>query len=218
MKRLTWFLLPLFLFLAVCVFLFKGLFSDPMARESEVLAEPFPVFTLPDLMDEGITYDNSIFEGEVTLINIWGVWCITCAIELPYLTQLRQEGVRIVGLYYDQDIDPDFGIKTINRVRTEVVDMLNRYGNPYAFNIFDVYRDTSLDLGVTGAPEMFLVDQQGIIRVHHVGDVNERVWRSKFLPVMSELSPDFSMLGETIASHENQALQTSSSLKESFSE
>ncbi|WP_371192536.1 redoxin family protein [Glaciecola sp. SC05] len=188
MARLTCFLLPLILFLAVCVFLFKGLFSDPMARESEVLAEPFPQFTLPDLMDETIRYDNRIFDGQITLINIWGVWCITCAIELPYLTELSQQGVRIVGLYYDQDIDPDFGTKTINRVRGEVTETLNRYGNPYSFNIFDVYRDTSLDLGVTGAPEMFLVDQQGIIRVHHVGDVNERVWSSKFLPVMNELS------------------------------
>jgi cytochrome c biogenesis protein CcmG/thiol:disulfide interchange protein DsbE len=42
-------------------------------------------------------------------------------------------------------------------------------------------------LGVTGAPETFLVDQNGIIRVHHLGDVNERVWRNKFLPVMNEL-------------------------------
>jgi cytochrome c biogenesis protein CcmG/thiol:disulfide interchange protein DsbE len=187
MSRLTWFLLPLILFLGLCVFLFKGLFSDPMVRESEVITEPFPPFSLPDLMDESVTYNNSIFDNEITIINVWGVWCVTCAIELPYLTQLRNEGVRFVGLYYDQDIDPDFGTKTINRVRSEVIETLNRYGNPYEFNIFDVYRDTALDLGVTGAPETFLVDQNGIIRVHHLGDVNERVWRNKFLPVMNEL-------------------------------
>jgi cytochrome c biogenesis protein CcmG/thiol:disulfide interchange protein DsbE len=187
MSRLTWFLLPLILFLGLCVFLFKGLFSDPMVRESEVITEPFPPFSLPDLMDESVTYNNSIFDNEITIINVWGVWCVTCAIELPYLTQLRNEGVRFVGLYYDQDIDPDFGTKTINRVRSEVTETLNRYGNPYEFNIFDVYRDTALDLGVTGAPETFLVDQNGIIRVHHLGDVNERVWRNKFLPVMNEL-------------------------------
>lgn len=188
MGRLSWFLLPLILFLSLCVFLFKGLFSDPMERESEVIYEAFPAFSLPDLMDETITYDNRIFEGEITLINVWGVWCITCAIELPYLTELSNQGVRFVGLYYDQDIDPDFGTKTINRVRSEVTETLNRYGNPYSFNIFDVYRDTALDLGVTGAPETFLVDQQGIIRVHHLGDVNERVWNNKFLPVLTSLS------------------------------
>ena len=187
MSRLAWFFLPLVLFLALCVFLFKGLFSDPTVRESEVIADAFPQFSLPDLMDESIVYNNSIFDGEITIINVWGVWCVTCAIELPYLTHLSKQGIRFVGLYYDQDIDPDFGTKTINRVRGEVTETLNRYGNPYQFNIFDVYRDTSLDLGVTGAPEHFLVDQQGIIRVHHLGDVNERVWNNKFLPVLNEL-------------------------------
>jgi cytochrome c biogenesis protein CcmG/thiol:disulfide interchange protein DsbE len=187
MSRLAWFLLPLILFLTICVFLFKGLYSDPMERESEVLAEPFPAFSLPDLMDESIIYDNSIFDGQITVVNVWGVWCITCAIELPYLTQLSQEGIRFVGLYYDQDIDPDFGIKTVTRVRTEVNEMLSRTGNPFEFNIFDVYRDTSLDLGVTGAPETFLVDENGVIRVHHLGDVNERVWAAKFKPVLDEL-------------------------------
>jgi cytochrome c biogenesis protein CcmG/thiol:disulfide interchange protein DsbE len=33
-----------------------------------------------------------------------------------------------------------------------------------------------------------LVDQNGIIRVHHLGDVNERVWRNKFQPVLDELN------------------------------
>jgi len=190
MKRLVTFLLPLFLFLGLCIFLFKGLYSDPTQRESEVLAEPFPVFELPDLNDSNKLYTNDIFAEQVTLINVWGVWCVTCAIELPYLTALSEQGLRVVGLYYDQDLDPDFGIKTITRVRQEVQQMTNRYGNPFSFNIFDVYRNTSLDLGVTGAPETFLVDKDGVIRVHHLGDINPRVWRSKFSPVLAKLDAD----------------------------
>lgn len=113
MKKLLTMLLPLFLFLGICVFLYKGLYSDPMVRESEVLSKPFPVFSLPDLNDENIIYTNDIFNGQVTLINVWGVWCVTCAIELPYLTALSEQGLPVVGLYYDQDIDPDFGSKTL---------------------------------------------------------------------------------------------------------
>jgi cytochrome c biogenesis protein CcmG/thiol:disulfide interchange protein DsbE len=187
MNRITWFVLPLFLFLALTFFLFQGLFSDPRERDSTAIEKTFPSFKLPDLMDESIIYDNSVFEGKVTLVNVWGVWCVTCAIELPYLESLKNDGHRIVGLYYDQDLDPDFGTKTIERVRTEVVSTLNKFGNPYAFNIFDVYRDTSLDLGVTGAPETFLVDQNGVIRVHHLGDLNPRVWEQKFAPVLAEI-------------------------------
>jgi cytochrome c biogenesis protein CcmG/thiol:disulfide interchange protein DsbE len=70
-----------------------------------------------------------------------------------------------------------------------VIATLSKFGDPYAFNIFDVYRNTSLDLGVTGAPETFLVDQQGVILVHHLGDLNERVWRNKFAPVLAEIKP-----------------------------
>lgn len=189
MRRFTTYLIPLTLFLGLCVFLYKGLYSDPTMRESEVLAEPFPVFELPDLQNEQFIHTNEIFTDKVTLINVWGVWCITCAIELPYLTALSEQGLNVVGLYYDQDLDPEFGIKTLSRVRQEVAQMTARYGDPFAFNIFDIYRDTSLDLGVTGAPETFLVDQNGIIRVHHLGDINPRVWRQKFSPVLSEIAP-----------------------------
>ena len=187
MKRLSYLLLPLVLFLGIAIFLFQGLFSDPRERESTVLERPFPEFSLPDLMDETIQYDNSVFDGQLTLINVWGVWCVTCAIELPYLESLRNQGYRIVGLYYDQDLDPNYGTKTIQRVRQEVKQTLGKYGDPYQFNIFDVYRDTALDLGVTGAPETFLVDQNGVIRVHHLGDINERVWQNKFLPVINTI-------------------------------
>ena len=100
-----------------------------------------------------------------------------------------------MGLYYDQDLDPNFGTKTIERVRTEVIATLGKFGDPYAFNIFDVYRDTSLDLGVTGAPETFLVDHNGVIRVHHLGDLNERVWRNKFAPLLADIEAEIKASG-----------------------
>jgi len=183
LKKITIYLLPLVAFLAVLGFLYKGLFSDPRDHQSSLLEQPMPEFVLPDLMNIQQTYSQDIFLGKVTLLNVWGVWCITCAIELPYLNQLREEGKHIIGLYYDQDIDPDFGIKTVERVQQEVTDKLNQLGNPYAFNIFDVKRNLSLDLGVTGAPETYLIDQQGKIRLHHIGDINPRVWNKKFAPV-----------------------------------
>ena len=188
MKKSTWFAIPVIVFAVLIVFLFQGLFSDPRDRGSMALGKPFPTFALPDLFDPGRTYTPEDFKGEVTILNVWGVWCVTCAVELPYLTALReQQGVRFVGLYYDQDLDPDFGTKTLQRVQSEVTNMLNRLGNPYQYQIFDVIRDTSLDLGVTGAPEHFVIDRNGHIRLHHVGDINERVWRTKIKPVYDQL-------------------------------
>ena len=90
-------------------------------------------------------------------------------------------------MYYDQDRDPDFGTQTLQRVQQEVLETTTQLGNPFQFNIFDVYRNTSLDLGVTGAPETLLIDPNGIIRVHHIGDVNERVWEQKFAALYNQL-------------------------------
>ena len=187
MKKWLVFLLPLLAFGVLLIFLFQGLFSDPREHKSSLLEQPMPAFVLPDLMQPEREYTQEVFAGKVTLLNVWGVWCITCAIELPYLTQLQQEGKHIVGLYYDQDIDPDFGLKTVARVQQEVTQKLAQLGNPYAYNIFDVKRNLSLDLGVTGAPETFLIDQQGHIRLHHIGDLNPRVWRNKFESVYQSL-------------------------------
>jgi len=74
-------------------------------------------------------------------------------------------------------------------LRDDVSNMLSRAGDPYQFNILDLERSLSLDLGVSGAPETFLVDKNGTILLHHTGDINPRVWRAKFAPIMQELQP-----------------------------
>lgn len=188
MKKAPLVIAPLVVFAIGVAFLFQGLFSDPRELDSQAKDKPFPAFDLPDLMEPNVRYSPEVFKGQVTLVNVWGVWCVTCAVELPYLTDLKNnQNVNIVGLYFDQDLDPDFGTKTLNRVQQEVRQMLGRYGNPYAFHIFDVFRDTSLDLGVTGAPEHFLVDHNGVIRMHHIGDINDRVWNNKVGPLYQQL-------------------------------
>lgn len=179
-KKYLLLFLPLSFFLLLTVFLLKGLFSEPRYQVSTQINRTLPDFQLMDVMDSSIVYTPNDFIGEVSLLNVWGTWCVTCAIELPYLTSLRQQGVRIVGLYFEQDLDPDFGGKSVEQIRVEIEQTVAKLGNPYQFNIFDERRDYSFDLGVTGAPETFLIDKSGTILIHHVGDLNERVWQDKF--------------------------------------
>ena len=190
-KKLNLAMVPLLLFVVLLGFLLKGLFSDPRERDSALIGQPLPEFQLPDLMDESVIYNaRSLVKDGPVLLNVWGTWCTTCQYELPYLTKLSEEyGVRVVGIYYDQNHAPEFGqIADIPTIRVEVKDMVAQLGNPYAFNVLDLERSLSLNLGVTGAPETFLVDGNGIVRVHHMGDVNERVWRDKLAPVWNELN------------------------------
>lgn len=189
--KLAFFLIPLLVFLVLVYFLLKGLFSDPRDRESVTVNRTIPEFTRTDLMDSNKKWQNTDLVGEVMLINVWGTWCITCDQELPFLTELRGRGVKIVGIYYDQEVDPDFGDTfDIVSLRKDVSAKLARLGNPYQYNIFDDTRELLLDLGVTGAPETFLVDHQGIIRIHHLGDINPRVWQDKFAALYEQLQND----------------------------
>lgn len=191
MKKFALFSLPFAVLMVGAWFLFSGLFSDPRQRDSIIEGQTIPQFSLPDLYNPSVIYTPKVFEGKVTLLNVWGVWCVTCAVELPYLTQLvEQEGIRVVGLYFDQDLDPDFGTKTVEGVQQEVQAMLGRFGNPYLFHILDYRRDLALDLGVTGAPEHFLIDANGKVRMHHLGDINERVWKSKLNPILNKIKSE----------------------------
>lgn len=180
MKKVVVTAFPLSAFILLIVLLFNGLFSDPSVRESAFIGRPVPTFNLPDLMVDGHRYQASVFNGQYSLINVWGTWCTTCKIELPYLQQLSQSGLKIIGVYYDQDTDPLFNKQSLDSLRREVTETLERFGDPFAFNIYDVNRELSFDLGVTGAPESFLINPEGVIVAHHIGDINPRVWRQVF--------------------------------------
>ena len=64
---------------------------------------------------------------------------------------------------------------------------LRRDGNPYSQVIFDKGSLLAIDLGVTGAPESFVIDKQGRVRYKHVGIISDRVWNNKLKPLIETL-------------------------------
>ena len=128
----------------------------------------FPKFELETLAGEKIF--NSRIEGNDLLLNVWASWCITCRVEHPYLMNLKRQGIPILGLNYKDE-------------REDAIEWLNKYGNPYDDNIYDYKGSLALDLGVTGAPETFLIIN-GQVVVHYQGEVNEMVWNEVFVPAI----------------------------------
>ena len=51
----------------------------------------------------------------------------------------------------------------------------------------DLSGRVGMDWGVTGAPETYLIDGTGTIRLKHVGPIDIDVWRKKFVPKITEL-------------------------------
>ena len=129
-------------------------------------AKNFPLFELNDL--DGNPVKNQSLSG-IKLINVWASWCITCLVEHPFLTKLSDENVQIVGLNY-KDSD------------NKASEWLQKHGNPYVFSIYDPRGDLAFDLGVTGAPESYLlIDNQLVANIQ--GEMTLKKWETIFNPL-----------------------------------
>lgn len=151
--------------LVVIVFYGKVLFSVADDDLNQFESKPLPEFFLLNL--EGNPVDVSNLAG-IKLLNVWASWCITCLVEHPYLSELSSKGFDVIGLNYKDSSD-------------KAQNWLNKYGNPYQFSIYDPRGDLAFDLGVTGAPETFLVVNSQVIE-HIQGELTKKKWETIFLP------------------------------------
>jgi cytochrome c biogenesis protein CcmG/thiol:disulfide interchange protein DsbE len=168
------FLVPLALFGVLVVFLAIGLTKDPRHVPSPFIGKPAPAFDLPDLLDRQARVSPEDFRGQVWLLNVWGSWCPECWREHQYLTELARQGIPIVGLNWKDE-------------PAAAQDMLRRAGNPYVAIAEDVSGAAGIDWGVYGAPETFVIDQQGVIRYKQVGSVTPELWQEELGPLVRDL-------------------------------
>jgi len=173
MQRFKLFI-PLIIFVILAVFFWKGLSLDPSAMPSALIDDPVPNFELPTVKDESTIVTQDVFKGQVSLLNVWATWCISCRVEHPYLNKLSGEGVAIYGVNYKDD--------TIAAQK-----WLQEFHDPYQLSVVDADGRLGIDLGVFGAPETYLIDQRGVIRYKHVGVVDERVWSKILKPLYDSL-------------------------------
>lgn len=178
MRRLLY-LAPVALFGVLALFFLKGLTMNPRDIPSVLINRPVPEMNLAPLPGRGedTGLATADLKGRVSLVNIYGSWCIACVQEHPYLMKIKQMGiVPIHGI--DWRDDPAEGAK-----------WLKKHGDPYdRVGVDPAPGRTAIDFGVTGAPETFVVDKAGIIRYKHIGPVNQDVWDNTLLPIIKELS------------------------------
>ena len=129
-----------------------------------------PQFELLSLQSKSPLINDDL--NNEMLLNVWASWCITCRIEHGFLMKLKSEGIAITGLNYKDEA-------------TDAIDWLNLYGNPYNYNLHDLKGSLALDMGVTGAPETFLI-KNGVVLVHYSGEVNQAIWDKVFIPIIQE--------------------------------
>jgi len=158
--------LPLVAFAALAaIFWFRLGSGDPSRIPSALIGHPAPPTALPaleGLLNNGAQVpglDPSVFKGKVSVVNIWASWCVPCHDEAPLLTELgRDSRLQVVGINYKDSPD--------NARR-----FLGRYGNPFGIVGVDANGRASIEWGVYGVPETFIVGRKGTIAYKLVGPV-----------------------------------------------
>jgi len=174
MNRLL--LLPLVLFIGLVIFLLVGLRHDPHEIPSPLINKSAPAFQLKQLQDPTKTFSAQEMHGKVWLLNFWGTWCVACRADHPLLIQYAKTGaVPIYGVDYKDE-------------RATALQLLEDEGNPYTVTASDPDGRLSIDYGVYGAPETFLIDRDGVIRYKQIGPFTEESWAKEILPRLRELN------------------------------
>jgi cytochrome c biogenesis protein CcmG/thiol:disulfide interchange protein DsbE len=171
-------LAPVLVLAVIALFFVKGLGLNPRDVPPELIGKPVPEMNLPGLPGRpGGGLSTADLKGRVSLVNIYGSWCISCVQEHPTLLYIQRSGVVPVhGI--DWRDDPEKG-----------AEWLRRHGDPYDKVGADPPPGrAAVDFGVTGAPETFLIDKDGVIRFkYYAGPITREVWEKEFLPRIREL-------------------------------
>jgi cytochrome c biogenesis protein CcmG/thiol:disulfide interchange protein DsbE len=167
-RRRSWLVaVPLLAFVTLAgLFWFRLQSGDPARIPSALIGRPAPQTVLPPL--EGLTdeggaavagLDPAAFKGAVSVVNVWASWCVPCHDEAPLLLQLAQDKrIRLVGINYKDAAD--------NARR-----FLGRYGNPFGAVGVDANGRASIEWGVYGVPETFVVGRDGAIAYKLIGPI-----------------------------------------------
>ena len=161
MKQLL-FALPLVVALVIGGFSLWGLSGgrDPSALPSMLISQPVPQLNLEAVEGvdlPGLSTDELTKMKGIKLLNIFASWCAPCRAEHPNLTRLAQEeGLTLVGVNYKDK--PEDATK-----------WLAELGNPYEMIGSDYSGRAGIELGLSGLPETFIIDEDGIIRYRLAG-------------------------------------------------
>jgi cytochrome c biogenesis protein CcmG, thiol:disulfide interchange protein DsbE len=157
---------PLLVFFGLAaLFLVRLGAGDASRIPSALIGHPAPATNLPALAGverEGKPIpglDTENFKGAVTLLNVWASWCIPCVDEVPLLVRLsRDPRFKVVGINYKD---------TPENARR----FLTRYGNPFAATGADASGRASIEWGVYGVPETFVIGRDARIAYKLIGPI-----------------------------------------------
>ena len=172
------YLVPLSVFLVMAVYFAVGLTKDSTVLPSALIDKPVPEFSLPPIEGgPGKGFSSAdLRAGRVSVINVFASWCGPCRTEHPFITRLATLKVaKVYGLNFKDN--PKSALR-----------WLREFGDPYAAHGVDNDGRVSIDWGVYGIPETFIIGNSGTIRYKHVGPITPEILNTVIVPIIKKVS------------------------------
>jgi peroxiredoxin len=121
------------------------------------VGKPAPDFDTVDL--KGDIWSLSRLKGKVVFVNFWATWCAPCREEMPSMqrlyVKLPKDKFEMIALF-NSDKEP------------AVKKFVSQLGLTFPI-LSDEFNFAGPKYGITGLPETFIVDKQGVIREKFIG-------------------------------------------------
>ena len=166
--------IPIAIFIGVVLIFAIGLRGDPSKVPSPLIGKSVPEFELPPLEGSGLpgVSNAELNVGQVTVVNVFASWCVPCRDEHPFLIELASLGkAKLIGINYKDKTD-------------NALQFLQSLGNPFDAIGSDKTGRASVDWGVYGVPETFIVNANGKIILKHVGPITAASMKQEILPAI----------------------------------
>ena len=122
---------------------------------------PAPNFTFPDLNGQQVSLSDH--RGKVVIVNIWATWCAPCGQEMPSMQKLYErfkgENLEILAV-------------SIDSTGREAVAPFMRTMNLTFPALLDSKEDIRTLYGITGVPESFIIDKEGMVVQKIIGPID----------------------------------------------
>lgn len=128
--------------------------AQPQAREGN----PAPDFTLRDLAGREVRLAD--LRGKVVLVNFWATWCPPCREEIPSMVGLNRA---MAGKPFQM-----LAVSIDEGGKQAVEAYLAKAGAALPV-LLDTEKKIGKRYGITGVPETFVIDRQGVILKKVVG-------------------------------------------------
>jgi cytochrome c biogenesis protein CcmG, thiol:disulfide interchange protein DsbE len=171
-RHLRWLIVPLVV-LPLAWLLLTGFGRDPRELASPLIDAPAPEWSLTTLDGKALSSDD--LAGRPYVLNFWASWCVpACVDEHPVLAEAHEEHgdeLTIVGVLYEDEVSAAEGF-------------LARYGDAGYAHVDDPTGRLAVDFGVTGPPETFFVDPDGIVRARQWGPLTDALLAERLAAIL----------------------------------